>query len=63
MPSETSALSAAWHDVWLLDGVRTPFPITVVRELVQTGPRGGIALARIGGGHGIAVLVADPDAA
>ena len=25
MRSETSALSAAWDDIWLLDGVRTPF--------------------------------------
>jgi acetyl-CoA C-acetyltransferase len=42
-------------------GVR--LSVTVARELRRAGLRNGIASACIGGGHGIALLLENPDAA
>jgi hypothetical protein len=64
-------LTAFWEDVWLVDGVRTPFvdytgvrlAVTVARELQRSETRYGIASACIGGDQGIALLVENPKAA
>ncbi len=61
MAGKTTALSATWDEVWLLDGVR--LAVTAAREFKRSAKHYGIASACIGGGQRIALLIENPGAA